>query len=420
MKVIVVGAGAAGLMAAFSAARAGAVVTVIEKNERPGVKLALTGNGRCNLTHVGEARELIGKIPGNGRFLYSALHRFGPEELHTVLAQLGVPTKVEGDGRVFPVSDRATDVINGFERALQEMGVCWRKERAVQHLCISAGTVSGVVLTNGETLAADAVIVCTGGASYPKTGSTGDGYRLAREAGHQVVSPVPSLVPLESDEEWVKQLQGLALRGVRVRGLQRGRLLCAETGDLLFTHFGLSGPVILLLSKMIAPVLLEEAGSVSLSIDLTPKAGDDELAAEIQQVFNQHIRKTLKNALENLLPGGLVPVVLQMAGISAQKPVHQVTREERRRLVKTIKDLLVALSRPRPLAEAIVTAGGVSVKELNPQTMESKLVKRLYFAGEVVDVDGLTGGYNLQAAFAMGFLAGAAAAAGHKTAAGSG
>lgn len=413
MRIIVVGAGAAGLMAAFFAGRAGGSVTIIEKNEQPGVKLRMTGNGRCNLTHLGEAQELVAKIPGNGRFLHSALHQFGPEELRSFFGELGVPTKVEEDGRVFPVSDRSKDVITGLERALQEVGVKWYKKGVVRQLRLADGKVTGVVLENGEVLAADAVIVSTGGASYPQTGSSGDGYRWAKEAGHQVASAVPSLVPLETDEEWVRKLQGLALRKIRIRGYSCGQLLAEETGDLIFTHFGLSGPAVLLISKFLAPVLLDPGttgGAVTLGVDLKPEAAEDGVEAEMQRIFTANSRKTVKNALEGMLPSGLVPVLLHKIDLAELKPVHQVTREERRELIRLCKDLRITLSRPRPLCEAIVTAGGVSTKELNPKTMESKLVSGLYFAGEVVDVDGLTGGYNLQAAFSMGCLAGSAAA----------
>jgi predicted Rossmann fold flavoprotein len=408
-RVVVIGAGAAGLMAGITAAQSGAFVRVIEKNPGPGRKLALTGNGRCNLTHMTDTPGIIKGLPGNGRFLYKALQRFGPVELMAFMESLGVPTKVEADDRVFPVSDRARDVIAALRGALERQGGEGLWGRTVQRIAIEDGRVSGVFVENGERIKADAVIVATGGASYPGTGSTGDGYRLAEATGHSVTPIRPSLVPLVSSDSFVPALQGVTLQDIRIRGLKEGKCLAEERGDMIFTHFGCSGPAILRLSRMVVPALAEGA-PVELAFNL---AGTDETTwdARVRQVMDEGSRKATKNLLEQLLPHKMVNVFLDWCGIAPEKPVHQITREERRKIVRLMTDLRMRVTGHRPLAEATVTAGGVSTKELNPQTMESKLITGLYFAGEVVDVDGYTGGYNLQAAFSMGYVAGEAAGA---------
>jgi predicted Rossmann fold flavoprotein len=407
-RIIVVGAGAAGLMAAMAAGQLTAPVLLVEKNLVPGKKLALTGNGRCNLTHMADPAGIIKGLPGNGKFLYKALQRFGPNDLMELMNSLKVPTKVEEDGRVFPVSDKAQDVIGALRTASDRWHVGFRLGETVKSLDIQDGDCKGVYLESGEKVVAHAVIVATGGASYPGTGSTGDGYRLAKEAGHSLVPIRPSLVPLISHDDYLPKLQGVSLQAVRIRAYQGDKVLAEERGDMLFTHYGLSGPAILRLSRLVVPALAgQERLSVAVNIAGTDEAGCD---AKVRQAIEEGNKKAAKNMLESLLPHKMVGVFLELLGMDPQKPAHQVTKEERRGIVRLMTDLRVPIDGHRPLAEATVTAGGVSTKEINPQTMESRLVSGLYFAGEVVDVDGYTGGYNLQAAFSMGYVAGEAAA----------
>ncbi|MBU7005289.1 NAD(P)/FAD-dependent oxidoreductase [Phosphitispora fastidiosa] len=411
MKVIVIGAGAAGLMAAGQAAANGAEVTVLEKNDRPGRKLLITGKGRCNITNTDEIRELIKNIPGNGQFLYSAFSKFGNWDLISFLNENGLPTKEERGGRVFPVSDKAQDVVETLVNYCVSKGVEFRYNAGVTGILAENQQVTAVKLKNGSLLSCDAVILAAGGASYPGTGSTGDGYRMAAALGHTIVPLKPSLIPLETEEEWVKELQGLALKNVEATVVYEGGKAAAEFGEMLFTHFGVSGPVILTLSR-IAAGLLEKGGRAALTINLKPALSPEQLDSRIQRDFSGLLRKQYKNSLGELLPKSLIPVIIKLSGISGEKPVHQITREERLGLVRLLQGLTLNIRGLRPLAEAIVTAGGISVKEINPKTMESKLIKGLFPAGEVVDVDGYTGGYNLQAAFSMGFLAGINAAGG--------
>jgi predicted Rossmann fold flavoprotein len=410
--VIVVGAGAAGMMAALTAAQAGARVVLLEKNGSIGRKLAITGKGRCNLTNRTDINELVANIPGNGRFLYSVFQRFGPEELMAFFEeQLKVPLKVERGRRVFPESDRAMDIIEGLDRCLQNSGVeLVTKARVTGLVLDQEKKVAGVICENSWRMGAGAVVLGTGGASYPATGSTGDGYRLAEAVGHRIVPVRPSLVPLETREDWPKRLEGLSLTNVEVTSYHRGKKLQSEFGEMLFTSFGLSGPLILSLSREIAPLVLAEPDSVTIGIDLKPALTEEELDLRVQRDFNEFVRKLYKNALDELLPQKLIPVIIDLSGIDPVKPVHQITREERLKLVNLLKNFRLTVSRPRPIAEAIVTAGGIGVKEINPKTLESKVVPGLFLAGEVVDVDGYTGGYNLQIAFSMGNVAGREAA----------
>ena len=404
-NVIVIGAGPAGMMAAIKAAENGASVLVLEKMKQPGKKMLITGKGRCNITNTAEIPELIKNIPGNGKFLNSCIRAFDNEDVQYFFNGLEVPTKVERGGRVFPVSDRAADVVQAMVLRLYELGVKVRTGERVAEILVEDSKAIGVKTEAGEVYSGQAVILATGGASYPGTGSTGDGFAMARQIGHEIKLPLPSLVPLEVEEDWVPELQGLSLRNVRVYLMAEENKVADMFGEMLFTHFGVSGPVILSLSRQAAQ-LLAAGNFVELLIDLKPALSFEQLDARIVRDFEKYQRKEMKNALKDLLPGRLIAPVLDGAYIEPDRMVNSITKEERHRLANTLKGLIVTVTRTRPIAEAIVTAGGISVKEINPKTMESKIVKNLYLAGEVVDVDGFTGGYNLQAAFSMGAAAG--------------
>lgn len=406
--LIVVGGGAAGVMAALVAAKKGAAVVLIEKNKSLGRKLAITGGGRCNLTNQADIGELIKNTPGNGRFLYSAFQRFGPEDVIRLFEdELGVKLKVERGRRVFPVSDQAQEVVAAIGRELQRLRVTVLTSTKVTSLMIDEAEkrVTGVRCENEKEIQAPAVIIATGGLAYPGTGSTGDGLLWAKAVGHTLVPCFPSLVPLVTREEWPKQLEGLSLTNVNLTVWQDQKKLTAEFGEMLFTSFGVSGPIVLSVSRLVAPLVAQEPGSVILKIDLKPALDEIELDLRVQRDFNEFSRKQFKNALDELLPQKIIPVIINLSGIEPQKPVHQITREERIRLVRLLKNLTLTVERTRPFTEAIVTAGGVSTKEINPKTMESRLIAGLYFAGEVVDVDAYTGGFNLQIAFSMGYVA---------------
>ena len=404
-KIVVVGAGPAGMMAAIKAAENGASVVLLEKMKRAGKKMLITGKGRCNITNVAEIPELIKNIPGNGKFLNSCIRAFDNEDVQYFFNGIEVPTKVERGGRVFPVSDKAADVVDAMVLQLHELGVKLYTDVKVSEILVQDNKAVGVKTDDGQKFEAEAVIIATGGSSYPGTGSTGDGYKMADKIGHKVVTPLPALVPLELEEEWVKDLQGLSLKNVRVTLFADEKRITDMFGEMLFTHFGVSGPIILSLSRKTAQ-LLDEDSFVELMIDLKPALTFEQLDARVLRDFEKYQRKEMKNALKDLLPGRLIPPVLDGAYIEPDRMVNSITKEERHRLVNVLKGLLVTVTKTRPIAEAIVTAGGVDVKEINPKTMESKLIKNLYFAGEVVDVDAYTGGYNLQAAFSMGAAAG--------------
>lgn len=405
MRVIVIGAGAAGLMAAGQAAASGAWVTVLEKNERPGKKLLITGKGRCNITNMENMPDFIKYIPGNGQFLYSALAKFSNYDMVGFINDLGVETKVERGGRVFPVSDKAADVVNALVKFCRQQGVEFEFSAAVDKVTAENGRVAQVGLKDGRNYDADAVILATGGASYPGTGSTGDGYAIAKELGHTITPLKPTLIPLETAEEWVKELQGLSLKNVEITVFDGSKKVVSEFGEMLFTHFGISGPIILTISRPVTG-LLEQGRPVTAKINLKPALTPEQLDDRIQRDFSKFVNKQFRNSLGELLPKSLIPVMVRLSGILEDKPVHQVSREERRRLAELIQGIPLTITRPRPLKEAIVTSGGISVKEINPKTMESKLVKGLYITGEVADIDGYTGGFNLQAAFSMGYVAG--------------
>ena len=407
-RVAIIGGGAAGLLAGIAAAQNGAQVTIFEKMRLPGKKIMITGKGRCNITNACEIPEFIKNIPGNGRFLNSALHRFTNDDIVLLLESHGLQTKVERGGRIFPVSDKAKDVVDTLVKIFTEAGGKLQLDTKVIEILAKDGQVTGVKTISG-VYPADAVILAAGGASYPGTGSDGGGAKLAAKLGHKIVPLRPSLVPLESDYPYVDDLQGLSLRNVQGTLTADGEKIGSEFGEMLFTHFGVSGPIILSLSNLAAKAL-DDGKEVELHIDLKPALSEEKLDARIQRDFTQYSKKQLANGMKDLLPQRLIPVVCDMAYLDEEKFINQISREERHRLLAALKNFCVPITSTRPLAEAIVTAGGVSVKEINPKTMESKLIRGLHFAGEVMDVDGYTGGYNLQAAFSSGHAAGMAAA----------
>lgn len=404
-NVIIVGGGAAGLMAAVSAAEQGARVTVLEKMPAIGRKLLITGKGRCNITNAGDRQTFIQHMPGNGAFLYSAYHHFDNQSVMDFMARWGVETKVERGGRVFPVSDQARDVVRAFTRALARLKVEVLTSQPVAEIMAEDRQVTGVISGGGVFYPAEAVILTTGGASYPGTGSAGDGYRMAQKLGHTVMPIKPSLVPLEVAEEWITELQGLSLKNVSASIWSGGSKQAEEFGEMLFTHYGVSGPIILSLSKKVAE-LLPGKQEVSIVINLKPALSQEVLDKRLQRDFEKFARKQVKNSLHELLPAKLIDVVIDLAFLDPDKPVHQITKAERARLQEVITGLSLTIAGTRPVSEAIVTAGGVSIKEIDPKTMGSKLISNLYFAGEVIDIDGYTGGFNLQAAFSTGYVAG--------------
>jgi len=394
------------MLSAAAAASRDVSVTLLEPNEKLGRKLYITGKGRCNLTNDCTPDEVLRNVPRNGRFLYSAISRFPPAAVKGFFAELGVPLKTERGGRVFPQSDKAADVIDALLRSLRRNKVCIRRERAL-HICAKADAVTGVVTDQGE-LKCKAVILATGGASYPLTGSRGDGYRMAAELGHIIVSPKPSLVPLVAEGEECLRMQGLALKNVAVRvKTGGGRIIYSEQGELLFTHFGLSGPLILSASAH-----MREFGQESyhILIDLKPGLDEKKLDARILRDFEKKANREFANALDELLPRLMVPVVVERSGIPPETRVNSVTRAQRRSLLELLKAFRVDIVGPRPIAEAIVTSGGVEVSQIEPNSMESKLTSGLFFAGEVIDVDAYTGGFNLQIAWCTGKAAGEGAA----------
>jgi len=403
-KVAVIGAGAAGLMAAGKASERGLDVTLSEKNSIVGKKLLISGKGRCNITNNTDLEGLIENIPGNRNFLYSAFHNFSNHDLIRFLNERGLKTKVERGGRVFPVTDSSKDVVDLFVRYVKENGARLMLNSPVSEIIVNDGRVTGVTLANKKMYDFDSVILATGGASFPGTGSTGDGYIMARKVGHTVTDLTPSLVPLIAGEPWVKELQGLSLKNVAITMYNKNnKKVYDDFGEMLFTHYGVSGPVILSASRHIMDYKYRD---IDLVIDLKPALDEETLDNRIIRDMTKYSRKQFKNSLDDLLPKKLIPVVIRLSGIPPEKPVNQITKHERRALVKLLKNFRISIVGSRPLEEAIVTAGGVKTDEINPSTMESKLVKGLFFAGEVIDVDAYTGGFNLTIAFSTGCLAG--------------
>ncbi len=401
MRIIIIGGGAAGLIACGIAAKKADKVVLIEKNDRLGKKLLITGKGRCNITNSAEIEDMINQYPTNGKFLYSALYSFTNYDIINLIEDNGVKTKVERGGRVFPVSDKASDVVEALKRFAIKNNVEIVSGRA-QKLIIKDNRACGVVV-NDKVIEADKVIVCTGGKSYPGTGSTGDGYKFAKSAGHTVIEPKPSLVPIETEEDWIKSVMGLSLKNTAITVYNsKDKAVYEDFGEMIFTHFGVSGPIILSASSRIKNI---EKEKYYLKIDLKPALDEQKLDARILRDFEKYKKKQLINALDELLPKSLISVIIDLAGLNLHKNVCEITKAERIALLNTIKGIKLTIKGFRPINEAIITSGGVKVSEIDPSTMQSKIVKDLYFAGEVVDVDGYTGGYNLQAAFSMGYLA---------------
>lgn len=409
-KIIIIGGGAAGMMAALFSAREGAAVTLIDHNEKLGKKVYITGKGRCNVTNAADMEQFMRCIYRNPRFMYAAFAELNNRDVMALMESLGVPLKVERGDRVFPVSDKASDIIHGLSRELKRLGVDIRLNTGAEALIIEDGICRGVTLTDGSMLRGDAVIVATGGVSYPSTGSTGDGYRLAMQAGHGTRPAVPALVPIETVESWPANLMGLSLKNVALNASvkvgKKEKKLYSEMGEMLFTHFGISGPLVLTLSSL----LPEDLSTVRLSIDLKPALDEQTLDARLLRDFKAMSRKQLISVMDGLEPHSLAEQLLRLAGLSPAMPVNSVTAQQRRGLLTLIKNLPLTPQGLRGFNEAIITRGGVEVKGVNPSTMESKLTPGLYFAGEVLDVDAQTGGFNLQIAWSTGALAGKSAA----------
>ncbi len=408
-KIAVIGCGAAGMMAALAAANSGGDVTLFEKNEKPGKKIYITGKGRCNVTNSCEVEDYFGFVKRNPRFLYSAIYDFDNQAVMNFFEENGCHLKTERGGRVFPVSDHSSDIINTLYRAVQRAGVKIELGTEVTSIetknqAVTAVTYSGKNKTSSRE-EFEAVIVCTGGVSYPSTGSTGDGYKFAKELGHSVISPVPSLVPFEIGEKWCRDLQGLSLKNVGLKlfieGSKKNKPVYDGFGEMLFTHFGVSGPLVLT-----ASCHYEKGKNAVLLLDLKPALSEEQLDKRVLRDFEEGLNKQFKNVIGGLFPSKLVPAMIELSGIDPEKPVHEITKEERSSFVKLIKNIPMTVTGTRGFNEAIITRGGVSVKEINPSTMESKLVKGLFFAGEVIDVDTETGGFNLQVAWSTGHLAG--------------
>ena len=407
-KVIVIGGGPAGMMAAYAAAESGHAVTLLEQNEKLGKKLFITGKGRCNLTNASDMEQLFANVVSNRKFLYSAFYSYDNEQVISFFESHGMPTKIERGNRVFPVSDHSSDVIATLSAALRGQHVKVLLHTKVKRLLIEKREeekrVTGVELSDQTKMHADAVIVATGGISYPSTGATGDGYRMAEESGHKMVSPTPALVPMEIKEPWVREQQGLSLRNVRMSVTRGKKKLYEDFGEMLFTHFGVSGPLVLSASGCIPAKAFDQ--ELSMTIDLKPALDMEQLDHRILREFDEMKNKQFKNSLGHLLPAKMIPVMIALSGIDPDTKVNEISREQRQNLLHLFKNMPLTITGLRDFKEAIITKGGVSVKDINPSTMESKLVQGLYFCGEVLDLDALTGGYNLQIAWSTGHLAG--------------
>lgn len=406
MNSIVIGGGAAGLMASVQSLAHGGTVTLIDKNKFLGKKLLITGKGRCNMTNICEHDDFIKNIKGNGRFLNSAFRQFSNYDLMEFFNTAGLETKIERGGRVFPVSDKAADVRNVLEKLIRNARGRIILNKTVQKIITDDLKVCGVELSDGEKIFADKIVLATGGASYPTTGSDGSAYKLVEDLGHHIIELRPSLVPLESSSPYLRELQGLSLRNVEAKLVVNKKVVGKEFGEMLFAHFGLTGPIILSLSNLAAQYLSDKNNLVEITVDLKPALNVEVLDNRLQRDFLEQTRKQIVNGIKNLLPSSLQPVILAEAKINPGKIINQISKTERMSLVHVLKNLSFPITKTRPIAEAIITAGGIDTKEINPKTMESKLVKGLYFAGETIDVDGFTGGFNLQIAFSTGYVAG--------------
>ena len=410
-KVLIIGGGAAGMFASIFAAMSGHEVHVFEKNEKLGKKLFITGKGRCNITNACDLEELFPAVITNSRFLYSSFYSYTNQDVIDFFERLGVRTKIERGNRVFPESDHSSDVIRALEREMRSVGVNIHLETEVKKVIADNDHFQEVLLSDGKRIKGDACIIATGGVSYRTTGSTGDGHRFANDLGHKVTELLPSLVPLETKEAWVPELQGLSLRNINTTVYEGKKKLYEEFGEMMFTHYGVTGPVILSASSVIGKRLTKNLHEckdkeIILKIDLKPALSKEQLDQRVLRDFEENKNKQFKNSLNKLFPAKLIPVMIDLSGISPDKKVNEISREERQGFVELIKSLPVTITRLRGFNEAIITKGGVSVKEVNPSTMESKLVQGLYFAGEVLDLDAVTGGYNLQIAWSTAYLAG--------------
>lgn len=402
-KVLIIGGGAAGLIAAAESAKRGNDTLVVEKMSRPGRKLMITGKGRCNITNACfDIEELVQNVISNRRFMYSAFSSFMPYDTIALMEDLGVATKIERGQRVFPVSDKAVDVVDALVKYAQDSGASFIQGR-VMNFDISDNKITAAVLEDGTRLECDAVALCTGGKSYPKTGSTGDGYFLARSVGHSVTKIKPSLVPIVLSNNFVPKLQGLSLKNVKITVFDGEKEIYSDFGEMIFTHYGVSGPIILSAScHMDSP----KSHNYTIHLDLKPALDEKTLDKRIQRDFAENNNRDFINSLSALLPKKAVPVIVSLSGIEPGEKVNQITKEQRKKLVSAIKDVVLNVSDFRPIDEAIITSGGVETKEVNPKTMQSKIVDNLYFAGEILDVDAYTGGFNLQIAFSTGYLCG--------------
>ena len=412
-RIVIIGGGASGMMAACAAAQQGAEVVLLEKNEKLGKKIYITGKGRCNFTNCCDTDDFFSNIPRNPRFLYSSVRGFDAEAVRNWFEERGVRTKVERGNRAFPMSDHASDITRGLESEMRRLGVQVRLHAEVKKLILSTPVnsirrVTGVVLSDGTKIDASCVIVATGGLSYPTTGSTGDGYRFAEEAGHKVTARTPSLVPMNTKESDILLMQGLSLKNVTLTIRSGKKKLYSGFGEMMFTHFGITGPLVLSASADIQDQIRK--GELSAEIDLKPALEEDKLNARILREFGENSNKAVRNVVSAVYPGKMVPVILERAGIHPDTPVHDITKQQRQALVHSTKHFALTLTSLRGFNEAVITRGGVAVKEIDPSTMASKLVSGLYFAGEVLDVDGYTGGFNLQIAWSTGHAAGEAAA----------
>lgn len=407
--VIVVGGGAAGMFAAIAAAKNGHQVTLYEKNEKLGKKIFITGKGRCNITNAADMEELFDAVVTNSKFLYSSFYGYTNQNVIDFFEDAGVPVKIERGNRVFPISDHSSDVIRALEREMKKVGVKVCLNTEVKSVEAEKGKFNKVVLKDTTTQTADACIVATGGLSYRSTGSTGDGFRFAENVGHKVTQCFPSLVPMETKEPWICELQGLSLRNVEAKILDGKKELYKDFGEMLFTHFGVSGPLIISASSYVGKKFMDKNGQkkeLTLEIDLKPALTEEQLDQRVLRDFEENHSRQFKNAITKLFPTKLIPVMLELGGIDPEKKVNSIEKEERKQFVHLIKHFRMTLTGLRDYPEAIITKGGVNVKEIDPGTMESKLVKGLYFAGEVLDLDALTGGFNLQIAWSTGYAAG--------------
>ena len=412
MKVCVIGGGPAGMMSAIHTKELGHDVTIYEKMNMLGKKLLITGKGRCNITSSLPIEEFIQNTPGNGQFLYSVFKKFTNEDIVNFLKREGLEVKEERGNRIFPVTDKSQDVLNCFKKRLNELKIPVNFESKVEEIIVNDNKISGIKV-NGKIVDAEAVILATGGKSYPLTGSTGDGYEIAKKVGHTIKNILPSLVPIEIKENHLcKEMQGLSLKNIKIKIIdeENQKLIYEDFGEMLFTHFGVSGPTILSSSAHLLRYKNVEQkikqGKIKLVIDLKPALTTEKLDSRILRDFEKYKNKQFKNALDELLPNKMIDVIIKKSQISKEKIINSITKQERQNLIKSLKMFTLTISGFRPIEEAIITAGGINIKEINPKTMESKLIKNLYFAGEIIDVDSYTGGFNLQIAYSTGYVAG--------------